>query len=77
MELHTWLDRPENKGRAVWIADQLGRSKAAVSLWRDEGVPLPLIPKIAALTFGAVTEDAMLRHAMERKGAKSAEAKAA
>lgn len=41
-----------------------------MSLWRDEGVPLHLIPKIASLTFGAVTEDAMLRHAMGCKSDK-------
>jgi hypothetical protein len=70
MELHTWLDQPENKGRAAWLAEQLGRSKAAVSLWRDEGVPLHLIPKISALTFGAVTESAMLHHAMGCKADK-------
>ena len=65
MDLHTWLD--ENKGRAAWLAEQLGRSKTAVSLWRDQGVPLPLIPKVAALTENAVTAEAMLLHAMQCK----------
>lgn len=69
MDLHTWLDKPENKGKAVWLAAELGRSKTAVSLWRDEGVPLPLIPKIVALTGGAVTESDMLRHALHCKTA--------
>ena len=63
MDLHTWLD--ENKGRAAWLAEQLGRSKTAVSLWRDQGVPLPLIPRVAALTENAVTPEAMLMHAMQ------------
>lgn len=72
MELHEWLDLPENKGRAMWLADQLGRSRAAVSLWRDEGVPLPLIPRIAELTGGLVTEERMLRHAMSCKVLKAA-----
>lgn len=67
MELHSWLDRPENKGKATWLAEQLDRSKTAVSLWRDEGVPLPLIQRIAELTGGQVTVDAMLRHAMACK----------
>jgi len=71
MELHTWLDLPENKGKASWLADKLDRSKTAVSLWRDEGVPLPLIPQIAALTDGAVSEEDMLRHAMRAKVAAS------
>lgn len=80
MELHEWLDHPENDGKATWLADQLDRSKTAVSLWRSQGVPLPLIPKIAALCPG-VTEDAMLRHALRCKSAvqpaATAEARAA
>jgi len=68
MELHEWLDKPENDGKATWLAQQLDRSKSAVSLWRAQGVPLPLIPQIAALCPG-VTEEAMLRHAMRRKTA--------
>lgn len=67
MDLHTWLDLPENNGKAAWLAAQLDRSKTAVSLWRDQGVPLPLIPRIAELTDGAVTVEAMLLHAMNRK----------
>lgn len=67
MDLHTWLDKPENEGKATWLAEQLERSKTAVSLWRDAGVPLPLIPRIAQLTDGQVTADAMLRHAMACK----------
>lgn len=69
MDLHTWLDLPENRGKAVWLAQQLDRSKTAVSLWREEGVPLPLIPRICELTDGAVTESAMLRHALACKTA--------
>lgn len=69
MDLHDWLDLPENKGKAAWLAEQIGRSKTAVSLWRDEGVPLALIPKIAALTGGAVNENDMLHHAMRAKAA--------
>jgi hypothetical protein len=71
MELHQWLD--ENPGKAAWLAAQLGRSKTAVSLWRSEGVPLPLIPRISALTKRAVGEDDMLRHAMRCKATPSAE----
>ena len=69
MELHEWLDKPENKGKASWLAEQLGRSKTAVSLWRDEGVPLPLIPQVANMTGGQVTEDDLLRHALRCKAA--------
>ena len=69
MDLHTWLDLPENRGKGVWLAEQLGRSNTAVSLWRDEGVPLPLIPRIEELTGGAVTREAMLHHALSCKTA--------
>lgn len=69
MELHEWLDKPENRGKAGWLADQLNRSRTAVSLWRDEGVPMPLMPRIVELCPG-VTLDAMLRHALARKTAK-------
>lgn len=74
MELHQWLDKPENEGKATWLAGQLDRSKTAVSLWREQGVPLPLIPRIVALTGGEVTEDAMLRHALRCKSAPAAPA---
>lgn len=67
MDLHDWLDKADNAGKAAWLALQLDRSKAAVSLWRTDGVPLHLIPKIAALTDGEVTEDEMLRHSLARK----------
>lgn len=65
MELHAWLEMED--GRATWLADRLGRTKAAVSFWRNEGVPLPLIPRIVELTDGAVTADAMLKHALACK----------
>lgn len=71
MDLHTWLDA--NPGKAAWLAGQLERSKAAVSLWRSEGVPLTLIPRIAALLDNAVTEEQMLQHAMKRRMALAAE----
>lgn len=63
MDLHTWLDA--NPGKAAWLAEQLERSKTAVSLWRDAGVPMPLMPRIEALTGGAVTASEMLKHALE------------
>ncbi len=65
MTLHEWLDA--NPGKASWLADQVNRSKTAVSLWRNEGVPLPLIPRIAELTGGAVKQEAMLSHALTCK----------
>jgi hypothetical protein len=72
MELHQWLDQPENAGKAAWLADQLARSKTAVSLWRTEGVPMPLMQRVSDLTDGAVTVEAMLMHALTCKTAKPA-----
>lgn len=72
MELHQWLDQPENAGKAAWLADQLARSKAAVSLWRTEGVPMPLMQRVSDLTGGAVAVDAMLKHALACKSSKPA-----
>lgn len=69
MELHQWLDVPENKGKATWLASQLGRSKTAVALWREGGVPMPLMDRISVLTGGQVKVDDMLRHAMRCKKA--------
>jgi hypothetical protein len=60
---------PDNNGKAVWLAANLGRSKTAVSLWRNDGVPLALIPKVADLIGKPVTVEAMLMHAMHCKAA--------
>ena len=67
MELHDWLDAVP--GRATWLADELGVTKAAVSQWRDSGVPLVRVQRVAELTGGEVTEEEMLRHAMRCKTA--------
>jgi DNA-binding transcriptional regulator YdaS (Cro superfamily) len=71
MELHAWLDA--NPGKAVWLAAQLGRSKGAVSLWREGGVPMELMPTIEKVTEGAVTTESMLKHAMACRLAAAAE----
>lgn len=67
MDLHTWLDKPENAGKAVWLAAQIKRSKTAVSLWREQGVPLPLMKQIAEVIGAEVTVTDMLKHALECK----------
>lgn len=79
MELHTWLDLPENKGKATELAIQLGRTKGAVSLWREQGVPIVLFDAIVEFSGGAVTTDAMLKHAIacRQAAAEKAAAKAA
>lgn len=67
MELHAWLDLPEHRGKAAWLAEQLGITKGAVSLWRDDGVPMRHMARIVELTGGDVTSQAMLAHALKRK----------
>jgi hypothetical protein len=77
MDLHTWLDAPENAGKAAWLAEQLERSKAAVSLWREAGVPLEHMPRIQELTAGAVTIDDMVSHKLALIAAQAAKPKKA
>lgn len=66
MDLHTWLDKPENKGKAAWIADQLGIQRAAVSFWRAAGVPLDRMTRVEELTDGAVTIASMVEQKIRR-----------
>ena len=61
MTLHDWLDM--EPGRARRLAEFLRCSKTAVSLWRDNGVPMDRMRQVADFTEGAVTVDDMLRHA--------------
>jgi hypothetical protein len=63
MDLHTWLDDPGSRGRTIWLAEQLGVTKGAVSQWRAEGVPMKHMERIAAL-IPEVTTAAMLAHAL-------------
>jgi hypothetical protein len=77
MDLHTWLDLPENKGKASWLADQFGINKAAVSFWRESGVPLDRMQRVHELTEGAVTVADMVAHKIayaERSNASKAAA---
>lgn len=64
MELHTWLDKPENRGQAKALAEHLGVSAAAVSLWRDNGVPLDHMEAVSRFSKGAVKLKAMVDHAL-------------
>lgn len=65
MELKSWLEA--ESGRSAKLAEQIGRSKTAISLWKDAGVPLGCIPAVARLTGYAVTEGELLRHAMDAR----------
>lgn len=70
MELHAWLD--QERGRAIKLAESLGASKAAVSLWRQNGVPIEFMPAIVAHTEGSVTEADMVAHAIRCRQANAA-----
>lgn len=63
MELTKWLDA--ERGRAKSLAEHVGRSKVAVTLWRTQGVPMPLMHEVSAFTKGAVPVSTLLRHALE------------
>lgn len=61
--LHSWLDMPKNKGRAVQLAELLGVDKSAVSLWRGNGVPMRHMQAIVKFTKGKVTLTGLVLHA--------------
>ena len=63
MNLHQWLAEPGRTAKA--LADSLGVSKTAVSLWRESGVPMRHMTRIEQLTGGAVTTADMLEHALQ------------
>jgi len=63
MELTKWLDA--ERGRAKALAEHVGRSKVAVTLWRRDGVPMPLMREVSAFTKGAVPVSTLLKHALE------------
>lgn len=65
MELKSWLEA--EAGRSAKLAEQVGRSKTAISLWKEAGVPLDCIPAVSKFTGYAVTEGELLRHAMEAR----------
>jgi hypothetical protein len=65
MDLHTWLDA--RKGRSRDLAAHLGVSKTAVSLWRDNGVPVAYMPRINVFTGGEVGIDEMVMHTVARR----------
>lgn len=69
MELHQWLD--QEVGRASWLAEKLNRTRAAVAQWRENGVPLTLMPEIVYLTDGKVTIKSMVEHAIRCKTVKA------
>lgn len=57
MRLETWLDA--EAGRATALAAHFNVTRAAVSQWRDNGVPRDRMIAVRAYTKGAVKLDEM------------------
>ncbi len=70
--LHDWLDQPSNAGQAARLAEHLGVSRTAVSLWRASGVPLRHVNKVAEFT--GVSAADMLAHVVSLREARAREA---
>lgn len=57
-----WLDA--ERGRSLALATHMGKSKAAITLWRKDGVPMPLMREVSAFTGNDVTVQELLDHAL-------------
>lgn len=75
MTLSDWLDA--ERGRSLALATHLDRSKAAVSLWRTDGVPMPLMAAVAAFTDGKVSLEELLMHAHQCRETRAIRSEAA
>lgn len=60
MDLNTWLDAEDGKGRLTRLATHFGLTRSAVSQWRTNGVPPGRMKAVRDFTEGAVTLDEML-----------------
>lgn len=58
MDLNTWLDA--EKGRSAAMAAHFGRTRAAISQWRENGVPVGLMKSVRDFTGGEVTLEEMV-----------------
>jgi hypothetical protein len=58
MNITDWLEA--EKGRAAALAAHFGKTPAAVSQWKTNGVPLQLMKPVRDFTRGAVTLDEMV-----------------
>ena len=58
MDLTSWLET--ERGRAAALATHFGRSRAAISLWKSNGVPVDLMKAVRDFTGGAVTLEEMV-----------------
>lgn len=64
MNLTAWLEA-EN-GRAAAMAEHFGKTPAAISQWKINGVPVKLMKEVRDLTGGAVSLEEMVPDPDER-----------
>ena len=62
MQLTEWLDA--ERGRSLALATHMQKSKAAVTLWRDDGVPLKFMREVSAFTLNEVSVQELMDHAL-------------
>ena len=58
MNITEWLEA--EKGRASALSAHFGRTPAAISQWKTNGVPLDLMKEVRDFTSGAVTLEEMV-----------------
>ena len=58
MDIKTWLEA--EKGRATAMATHFGKTPAAISQWKTNGVPLDLMKAVRDFTSGQVTLEEMV-----------------
>lgn len=58
MNITEWLEA--EKGRSAALAAHFGKTPAAVSQWKRNGVPLDLMKSVRDFTGGAVTLEEMV-----------------
>jgi hypothetical protein len=58
MDLTTWLEA--EKGRSAALATYFGKTPAAISQWKRNGVPLDVMKAVRDFTGGAVTLEEMV-----------------
>jgi hypothetical protein len=58
MDFTSWLEA--EKGRATALALHFGKTPAAISQWKNNGVPVALMKAVRDFTGGAVTLEEMV-----------------
>jgi len=58
MNFISWLEA--EKGRAALLAQHFGKTAAAISQWKTNGVPVGLMKAVRDFTGGAVTLEEMV-----------------